>query len=148
MFTVTVKGIDGVQKWLEKAAAGLERVPERFSKREDVKQKLRTIAQMSLDTVGISDSGTSKENMQVESIPGGIAVFEALNAATAPIAARVPITDSYVLFFLTEYARYSFSHEGLSKSVPKDFLRLWPEAMKPTVVDAIEQEVQEAIKER
>ena len=146
MLTVTIEGIDGAEKFLASLAKGLDQVPANFSKREDVKQSLRTIAQQSFDTVGIGNkTGASREAIRAESVENGIVVYEEVNADTEPKWAHGEITDAYVLFFLKEYARYSFSHEGLSKRTPRDFLRGWPELMKPTVERAFEQEVQKEL---
>ena len=146
--TVTIEGLDGVQTWLTNAAKGLEQVPANFSKREDVKRDLQDVARLSLEMFRIEDTGTALANIKAESIPDGIAVFEALNAETASKGGKGGAyagQDPYILFFLEEYAPKSFlKPAGVAQG--RDFFRLWPDMMRTIVVEAFEEEVRKELR--
>ena len=144
MLTVTVTGLGPLLMKIVGLGKGLEQVPERVSRSQDLKAVLRGTAQQSLAMVGYnSKSGTTYQNMKAESTADkqGIVVFEDLNADTWPKAPVADVDSPYALFALEGYAKYSFSAGGLSTRTPTDFLALWPELMQPVVVDAYEEEV-------
>jgi hypothetical protein len=150
LLTVTVEGLGELQTWLTKVAAGLEKVPQKFSERDDVKQELQAVARIALERFRISHTGIAIENVRAESTPDhkGIVVYEALNAATASKGGKGGAhagEDPYILFFLQEYAPVSFlKPEGVAMG--RDFFRLWPELMKTTVLAAFDGEVMRALK--
>jgi hypothetical protein len=147
MFDIKVIGLDKLRQSLNQIVKDLEKVPENFSKRVDVQGQVEALAKMSLDQMVVSSSGhTSYENIKAEAFATeggrkGIVVFEALNEDTRSKAGNFAGLDPYILFFLEEYAPSSF----LKDKSPRDFLKLWPDLMKPVVVEAFNQEVDKVL---
>jgi len=150
MLTVTIKGLGKTQVMLQNAAAGLQGVPERVSRNEDVKRALVARGQLAMQQVDFSKpGGASYDNVKAETTPDGkgIMVFEDINEGTLakggpPWSGRPLGPDQYAIFFtLPEYVAFSF----LKYPKEKNFLALWPELMKPVVEDAYNEEVRKAV---
>ena len=74
----------------------------------------------------------------------GIVVYQDFNSDTEAKAPKTPpATDPYILFYMTEYAQYSF----LKNKTVRDFFVLWPELMAPVATDVFAQEVEKALME-
>lgn len=152
MLTVTMTGMKEVETWLTNVAEGLEKVPQAFSQRQDVKNGLRDFAVLSLQMFGIDRTGVAQENIRAESTPDGkgIMVYEDLNSATASTGGAGGSNagqNAYILFFLTEYAPQTWKR--LRKSgvfLGRDFFELWPDMMRTFAVEAFEEEIRKALR--
>ena len=143
-----VYGLGEVEKWLTAVGKNLEKVPERFSAREDVKRDLEACGRIGLQRFHIEDTGTAMQNVRAESTPqrDGIMVYEAMNSDTQSTYGKAKGQDPYLIFFLTEYAPASFLRpKGIAMG--RDFFRLWPALMKTTVEAAFDGEVSRALAE-
>jgi hypothetical protein len=146
MLTVTMTGLKETETWLASVAEGLEKVPENFSKRADVKNDLLDIAVRSLQWFNIEETGVAIENLRAVSTADnkGIVVYEEWNQETRAKLSPYGM-DTYLIFFLEEYAPRSFlKPQGVAEG--RDFFALWPDLMRGTVQRAVEEEVKKALK--